>query len=426
MNINEKEIDFSRDYYAELGVSKNASSMEIMNSYFNLYDEIKNDNNFDYNTRFKMQGKLLEAMKVLTNSETRKVYDAGFNFYNTEDYQDEYQDDEDDIVEVVNTDTAYDEDDTKVVNDAKKIVSNTNYSNLIAAIILGGAILIAGNNIVKTIKSEPEELNNNTNKEIVIEEDNISVVKNDVVEEETHVEKNQSKETTEEVKVEENKFNVNNYTEIENTTNKVFAELANISSTGRKLSVDLDKNTVEALITYTRHSNPDFNINNKFSNEYAYEQFFALAQDGVDISMFYENLDSYENINQLYKACANIKQETNSYEDELAAYSAMNKAVSTMHYEGNNQRNDYPEIIAIRAIVDAYVDLPSMELARGGALENGQEGEAYYTEKEYAAKNSSECKAIYDKVTINNPNGLLTQATYKAIEEDETITKKLK
>ena len=433
-----ENIDFNRDYYNDLQVNENTENITILRHYYNVVDEINADETITDRQKRLEKEYYREAVEVLTDKHLRYAYDHNITV-DPEAKKDEKKSEtkatknEEKKTETKTTkkeetkkeepkhveETKENEESLDAADKGREFINSKTLTWVVCAAILGVSAIVASKNVSDAIKENKTvvESNDDVEQEEVIEE-------TPVVVQEQNVEAEQITEAAVEetpVVEEEVSYDVNSYTNIDDETNRVFAELATLDGSGRGLSVDLDKNTVEALVKYVRHSYPNYTLGNDISNEYAYEILFALAKDGVDISMFYNNLDTYENIKQLYDACASIRQESNSYEDEVNAYSAMNKAVSTMHYEENGQRTDCPEIIAIRALVDAYIDIPSMQLARGGAIENSLEGEAYNIEKQYAAKNSADCKEIFNKVSIENPNALLTRATYKAIDEDEAL-----
>ena len=109
--------------------------------------------------------------------------------------------------------------------------------------------------------------------------------------------------------------------------------------------------------------------------------------------------------------------------------------------------NNYPEAIALRAYVDNYSMIPSMQMARqqAGVLEmkdtqdlwidvnkdgkityeENAEGRGYEEEKaramaaKYGVMDSQKCAQIYNRVSTDNQNSELTQIVYKAIDEDE-------
>ena len=451
----ENNVNFNNDYYYILGINQNADQNTINNAYIARCKEFnkrinvaKNDNEI---------AKLLnsfnfinEAYKVLTNKELKLKYD-NFRKKQLNNTNSQRQEESRKNRRPVRVEKS--ENNIELANKGRNHIKSTNTNNIIAACLISGGIVLTSVSIgalgaagILTYKS----LKNTNEKEIetIVDTDDYNITgetamviddlnnennSNDVKSEE--VVSNEIENTQEEIQQIENQtIDVNSYTEIDNTTNKVFAELATINGSGRKLSLDLSKNEVEEMVIYVRHNCPNFGLEYRFGNTAAYDNLFALAQDGVDISMFYEGLDTYDNIHQLYEACSKITQESNDYSDEINAYKAMENAVNEMHCKVNNKRNDFPEIIAISCLVESYIDLRTMEMARGGALENAyinpaiinganiildDEGQDYNNEKMYTKDIADECARIHSEVTFENPNGILANAVNNAVREDE-------
>lgn len=67
----------ARNFYDDLGISKNATQSEIKGAYYGLskiYHPDKNKNNEEAGKRFR---KISEAYEVLGNYRTRRMYDKG-------------------------------------------------------------------------------------------------------------------------------------------------------------------------------------------------------------------------------------------------------------------------------------------------------------------------------------------------------------
>ena len=334
----------------------------------------------------------------------------------------------------------------KAANDGRKATSNKSLGNIIAAIIIGGSLIIAANIYAKS--ANDKNVNVESDKDIS-NETTVTVTTNTqetstVTETNTNTNENNNQEQNENNNQENNNNNQENNTNEENenknissdesvmkTTNAIFDK---VQTTNPNIVAEYDKKTIEALVRYTRHSTPEvkaiLNDTNatteekqqwvQFTNQGAYDAFKVLRANGVDISMFFENLEAHDRISDLNKYCSSIVQEKNSYEDEFAAYNSMDVAVTKM--DGNN----FPEVIAIRAIVDETTLIPSMQLARDGAMEFGGEGDAYYNEKNSIdSSKKSNCRDIFNKVDINNQSAPLTIATFKAIDEDKNLKKSL-
>ena len=122
--------------------------------------------------------------------------------------------------------------------------------------------------------------------------------------------------------------------------------------------------TIEALVRYTRD-------NTILSGETAYENFQVLFENGVDVSMFFKNLDEYQVINTLQLSVRNIDQNNDSFDDENNAYNAIDAAVDYL------SPDDYAAIWCVSVMSDAAVNTRSMLAAADEAVENGLEGVEY-------------------------------------------------
>ena len=75
---------------------------------------------------------------------------------------------------------------------------------------------------------------------------------------------------------------------------------------------EMDKDTIEALVRYTRHSDSEYTGMNVISNEYAYELLTEFFNKKYNIANFYENLENYDKLNDLVTKAFNIKSDKES------------------------------------------------------------------------------------------------------------------
>ena len=306
--------------------------------------------------------------------------------------------------------------DSELLKKGKEFLKN-NVAYIGGVAIVGGAIVYAITN-----SSNPKVVENN----VAVEEtvDNNEVVNTEEIEESkqlvTEEISNEEQNATEvndindDLVVQDEEviaFDINNDEAILSTVDKIYSDVQAMDDENFK--AEMDKDTIEAIVRYVRHSNSEYTGMNIISNEYAYEILTEFFNRKYNIANFYENLDNYEKLNDLVTKAFNIKSDKDSYEDELEVYSSIDYAMNTLDAE------NFPEVIAIRTVVDNVVDIESMKLVASIGEENGLEGEEYNNEKTKAF--NVDAKDVFNKVDINNENAPLTQATYKAIDEDETL-----
>ncbi|MBE6159235.1 MAG: hypothetical protein E7159_05370 [Firmicutes bacterium] len=202
-------------------------------------------------------------------------------------------------------------------------------------------------------------------------------------------------------------LDVNSDTVIYETVDKIESEISKISDPVVK---DMfNRETIEALVRYTRD-------NTILSGETAYELFQVLYNNGIDTSMFFENLDSYQVMNTLFLSTKAIDQNNNSYDDENNAYNAINSAVDYL------SPDDYAAIWNLSAITDQVTGYSSMLIASGCAEENGLEGSEYQNElNSVPAEVRENAKKVYNKVKPYD-NSYIMQLRINALDNENVRT----
>lgn len=202
-------------------------------------------------------------------------------------------------------------------------------------------------------------------------------------------------------------LDINSDTVILETVDKIENEVSKLSDPVAKDM--LNRETIEALVRYTRD-------NTILSGETAYSLFQLLYKNGVDTSMFFENLESYQVMNTLYLSNKAVEQGNNSYDDELNAYKAIESAVNSL------SENDYAAIWNVSAITDESIGSPSMLMAAGTAVEFGGEGIEYNNEKNSVPSNvREEAKRIYNMVTPDS-DSYLRGLRWNALDNENVRT----
>lgn len=340
------------------------------------------------------------------------------------------------------------EEDEEVATKAKQKMSKDSVLITASIIILASVIGFAAYS--KSSKSdnnvaieETTEINNDIEVTNTVKDDIEDVDTNEVTEEVPVVE-----DTTEELEevadIEETEevqetVNVHSDEFISTVTDKALSSIQLIND--KYIVAKYNRDLVEDLVRYTHHNYEEYVGLCELNNEDAYELLSELIRHGYDISIFYEGLNNFENIRALNTAATSIKQEKGQYEDEFKVYMCMDVIMNDMN------TNNYPEAIALRAYVDNYSMIPSMQMARqqAGVLEmkdtqdlwidvnkdgkvtyeENAEGRGYEEEKaramaaKYGEMDSQKCAQIYNRVSTDNQNSELTQIVYKAIDEDE-------
>ena len=286
------------------------------------------------------------------------------------------------------------------------------------------------------------DINKVTNDTVTIEDNTNNNTENestqtDNVKEETPVEETKTEEVKTET-VEETKVDVHSEEFISNVTDKALSSIQLVND--KYIPVKFDRETIENLVRYAHHDYDEYTGPNTFTNANAYDLLSELVRHGYDISLFYEGLNNYENIKAINAAATSIVQEKGQYEDEFKVYAYMDKAMDEMN------KNNFPEAIAVRAYVDNYSMIPSMQMARqeAGVLEmkdtpefwldvnkDGQvtyeenaEGRGYEEEKaramaaKYGEMDSARCAQIYSRISSDDVNSELAQLCINAINED--------
>ena len=308
------------------------------------------------------------------------------------------------------------EENKEVANTAKKKINKESILITAGIIILASAVWFAvHNNKYSNEKNTNQITIENTNDNNItvesIEEDNTKdIEKNKAVEEpEVVVEETIVDETTEEPEIVAEEIDVQSDEYIERKTESIYNYIQNT-----ELASTYTKDDIRNIIRYAHHSYDNFNSENILSNESAYEIYTTFVKHRIDLSMLDEGLKGYEDLQNLDIAMKNIVQELGKYDDEYKAFKAIETTLNNM------DDNNFTEAVALRAYTDLYTLLPSMQVVRGGALENGEEGQTYYDEKASVdATKTEECKNIYNEIDVNNQNAKLTRIVIKALDEDD-------
>ena len=250
--------------------------------------------------------------------------------------------------------------------------------------------------------------NSSKRAESILEENGIDTNMVNSIDDDTEVEE----EITEQVStIEEEPYevelDVNSDTVIYETVDKIESEISKISDPVVK---DMfNRETIEALVRYTRD-------NTILSGETAYELFQVLYNNGIDTSMFFENLDSYQVMNTLFLSTKAIDQNNNSYDDENNAYNAINSAVDYL------SPDDFAAIWNVSAITDQVTGYSSMLIASGCAEENGLEGSEYQNElNSVPAEVRENAKNVYNKVKPYD-NSYIMELRINALDNENVRT----
>ncbi len=312
----------------------------------------------------------------------------------------------------------------KTIVVAKKKIDATTVAALAGIAFLASTSIFVGYNIISTNKvikelkdSKTSRVENNINafneqKNANVDNsiDNVDNSVNEINENnDTNISEEENATQINEEETVEVAFDSNNEEAIQNTIDKVYA----IVSQSNKANVrdTFDRDTVESLVRYTRD-------NSILTSEYAYNLFRTLYEGGIDLSMIFENLDSYEYMSKLNSATTKIAENNGSYDDEYAAYLAIDNALEKMN------SNNYAEVWAVSVECDYSTYYSSMNIARGGAKENGEEGPEYIDEKNKVHSNiRKECSDIYNKARNDDQNSLLMQYRLNAVNNENTRTR---
>ena len=202
-------------------------------------------------------------------------------------------------------------------------------------------------------------------------------------------------------------LDVNSDTVIYETVDKIENEISKLNDPVVK---DMfNRTTIESLVRYTRD-------NTILSGETAYELFQVLYNNGIDTSMFFENLDSYQIMNTLFLSTKAIDQNNNSYDDENNAYNAINSAVDYL------SPDDFAAIWNVSAITDQVTGYSSMIVASGCAEENGLEGPEYQNEINSVPSVVREnAKKVYNKVKPYD-NSYIMKLRINALDNENVRT----
>ena len=400
--VNNVTIDGEVDYYSLLGVNRDASNSDIIFKGSQLLSFLGSENteiSMSDKERYDNCQRVMEAVNILSNSETRKAYDDLLKLENDNVKK------KNEIIKVDNVDVA----DEKTIKAAKSKIDLPTVAAVAGIILLTAATGLAAYDIISTNSRIKSLQNKNNNISNSIDKDN-SIANSNEQENEQVVNDESTSVTqiSEEASVDVS-LDVNSEQVIQNTVDKIYAEVSKSSDANIKDMID--RETVEALVRYTRD-------NSILSGEYAYELFKTLYLGKIDLSMFFENLDSYSYLSRLNNATSKIVEDNGSYDDEYEAFLAIGEALDSMN------SNNYAEVWAVSVESDYSTYYASMNIARGGAKENGEEGQEYIDEKNKVHSNvRQECSDIYNKVRTDDQNSLLMQYRMNAINNENMRTR---
>lgn len=293
------------------------------------------------------------------------------------------------------------ETDKKVADKAKSNI------NKIAVAILAGTIIVsaAGASALYVInkygnEKEIEQEDNTDNTINTFENNNTITITQEATE--TKTEENTTNNTDSEV---EEEIDILSEDYINNVTDNIYSNIANTD-----LANEYSKDDIKKLVNYARG-------NEDLSHETVYEIFNIFIRHGVDISMFYEGLDCYEDLSNLDIAVKNIKAELDKYDDEYNAYKAIDNTLNNMN------EDNYEEAVALRAYSDYYIAAQSMRLMlnvveydKDGKLIN--HGNLYNEQINGIDVNKiAECQSIYNNVNPANQDAKLTKIINNALNE---------
>lgn len=415
------KIDSDADYYDVLGISKDSFESNKKNIFRTNGKKVEDVrySNLSKNEKELAIDKIDMATFVLANEDIRRYY-------------------EDKAIIVKEA-----KEDKRVADEARRKANML--SKALPWIIIGGAVLFFGTCISSKLKQdkeifklrEKEALEESTgaivDQEELVPDTSLAFVDGDTLDVDADV----TEETTEnyeligeerEIAAEELEpvIDINDEERINEITDDIYNDIQGLPKNIRK---DLDKETIEALVRYARRYNPNYTGADLLNNEDAYEYFYGLAYSKqFNIAKFYEDLENYTNINNVSESLLNVKKD-NSYEDEYSAYNAIGKAVNNM------DKSDYSEVVALRALVDAYIDEETMIIARNGEgveeitvdgsdVNYDKDIDGNVVDSEYKrAKikySSQDCIDVYNMVNLENRNAILTDLAYEALEDDKS------
>lgn len=314
-----KEIIYNpeKDYYKIFGLNDESefSKERVYNLYkwySDLCKDIKNkrDGDLDYYHDF------VEAYNVLINddlrekyNESRRTYYKGLNKV-------------DDVDEEVPEET---------IEKAKSAISKKDLRSLIAIIV---ALAVLGTSGYLLHKKNKEKREDSSISDEAIEKLPSEVVAKDM-EEVDRVDK------------------VNDEDFMMSVAIDSWEEIAKIKKSNSSYAPSInDVETIYELIRWAHHNNQNYTGEYILSNEYAYSLMAELVDTPLfNVARLFEGLDSYERINAAWTDASLIKQDNNLYSDEIKACRSLNDSMNKAN------KNDYPEIITLTAILDKTMDL---------------------------------------------------------------------
>ena len=428
------KINNDYNYYSILGLKKSdiVDNSEIFKAVGKKLAEIDHINGISKDKKAELEDEIYTACFVLMNEDLRNNLKCNKGFNPLRDRSNGTIDNTTKFTKVSSSDDSVDA--KKTAKKGSKFIKRLTTGAVVTIIVVSSLVGLSmiGNSLGRK-KNKDDKIILGNDKKIEQEEESVAVINEDELSN-SDIEENVVVENTD--MLEEESVStleaIDNDEVIAKTTDKVYEMVNSIGG-----NINYDRDEIEALVRYTRHDNPNYTGESVYSNEYAYDCFFELINTGkINIANFYENLSSYNNVNELSNALSNIDPNNGSYEDEFNAYDAIDKSINNM------DKSDYAEVVGVRALVDSYVNRETMCLARGGAEETGQEYymldnngnvlvdengnpiETLYSKniKAVDSTKASMCKSVYDRVDLNNDNSILTKLALEALDEDENRT----
>ena len=332
------------------------------------------------------------------------------------------------INESINHDEIKDEIVKKVENGKKQAKKGNKFVAAIGITALAALIALGSYNVYLFYKEKKVEKNkkNKTNiEQHEMIEPTLTITIGDKINNNTNEESTIMENNNNEV-VQETNYNSDEF--IRSVANKAWNRIQEVKQNDSSFAKTMDETYIYELVKYIHHNEEDYNGTYNITNENAYGNFNELSKNtNFNLGILFEGLDYAPYITELNDAFNHISN-NKDYADEYQAYQSLGKALD------NVNTSKYPESIATMALIDNFIDLPSMQLMHDGVEEytaewtskynqpNEYYGDEYYNEKNSIDQNKRyECKTVYQNVDRNNSNYMFNIVINNALEEDKHI-----